>query len=179
MRSYFALLFVSLAVASFLGGTVHGFFPDETRTRSVLWVLTLFAIGFAAYACWNIAASLLLLKKSKTYIRVIFASLLLVYMFVVLFLSQDFAVAVFFYLPSTIFLFIGVLLYSLSAKQERLFFAVVGLLMTFLAAALQQLEVSLHPVYFTYNAVYHVVQAVALWLLFHGIGDLVTHPNFS
>ena len=33
---------------------------------------------------------------------------------------------------------------------------------------LQQLEIALHPVYFDHNAVYHVVQAAALVLLFLG-----------
>jgi hypothetical protein len=36
------------------------------------------------------------------------------------------------------------------------------------AAVLQQAQVSLHPVYFDHNAVYHVVQAVAVVLLYFG-----------
>jgi hypothetical protein len=37
-----------------------------------------------------------------------------------------------------------------------------------LAALLQQARVSIHPVYFNHNAVYHVVQGIALVLLYRG-----------
>ncbi len=44
----------------------------------------------------------------------------------------------------------------------------LGLALSVGAALLQQLEVALHPVYFDHNAVYHVVQACALVLLYLG-----------
>jgi hypothetical protein len=36
------------------------------------------------------------------------------------------------------------------------------------AAMLQQAKVAVHPVYFDHNAVYHVVQAIALVFLYFG-----------
>jgi hypothetical protein len=43
-----------------------------------------------------------------------------------------------------------------------------GLILSALAALLQQLRVSIHQVYFDHNAVYHVVQSLALVFLYFG-----------
>jgi hypothetical protein len=40
-------------------------------------------------------------------------------------------------------------------------------------ALVQQLRVALHPVYFNHNALYHVLQAAALFLCFLASGRLV------
>jgi hypothetical protein len=75
-------------------------------------------------------------------------------------------VAVAGYLPAAVFLLAGFLR---AALHERVWWAGLGawaLALTFVAAAIQQLRVALHPVYFNHNAFYHLVQAVALALLF-------------
>ena len=41
-------------------------------------------------------------------------------------------------------------------------------LLSVLAALLQQARIAIHPVYFDHNALYHVVQAAALVLLYFG-----------
>ncbi len=38
----------------------------------------------------------------------------------------------------------------------------MGVVLTFIAAAIQAFELKLHPVYFDHNAGYHVVQALGL-----------------
>src|SRR6266700_3934420 len=43
-----------------------------------------------------------------------------------------------------------------------------GLALSMLAALLQQARIAIHPVYFDHNALYHVVQALALVLLYFG-----------
>ena len=42
----------------------------------------------------------------------------------------------------------------------------LGLVLTLAAAGIQQARWSLHPVYLSYNALYHVVQAVALFCIY-------------
>jgi len=39
----------------------------------------------------------------------------------------------------------------------------------FAASALQQLHVGLHPRYFNHNALYHLIQGIALALLFNAL----------
>jgi hypothetical protein len=41
-----------------------------------------------------------------------------------------------------------------------------GMVLTLVAAAVQQRGIALHPVYFNHNALYHAIQAVALWLIY-------------
>lgn len=53
-------------------------------------------------------------------------------------------------------------------RERHVLVAVLGLPLTFVAAAVQQAGVALHPTYFDHNALYHLVQAVALWLFFLG-----------
>jgi hypothetical protein len=43
-----------------------------------------------------------------------------------------------------------------------------GLLLSVAAAVLQQAQVVIHPDYFDHNALYHVVQAIALLVLYLG-----------
>jgi sugar phosphate permease len=47
----------------------------------------------------------------------------------------------------------------------------LGLTLSVAAALLQQAHVALHPVYFDHNAVYHVVQAAALVVLYLGFHE--------
>src|SRR5205823_6043329 len=49
---------------------------------------------------------------------------------------------------------------------------VAGLGLIFIAAAAQQARIALHPRYFNHNALYHLIQALALWLLFLGLRRL-------
>jgi hypothetical protein len=43
---------------------------------------------------------------------------------------------------------------------------VAGLALVFVGAAVQQSGVALHPVYLDHNTVYHIIQGLALWLLY-------------
>jgi uncharacterized protein DUF6962 len=52
----------------------------------------------------------------------------------------------------------------------------LGLTLSAVAALLQQLEIALHPVYFDHNAVYHLVQAAALVLLYLGFRRVADSP---
>ena len=51
-----------------------------------------------------------------------------------------------------------------------------GLALSLVAAGLQHFRIALHPVYFNHNALYHVVQAIALYFIFLGLSGLL-HPS--
>jgi len=42
----------------------------------------------------------------------------------------------------------------------------LGLVLSLVASAIQQSGIALHPVYFNHNALYHVIQVVALFMIF-------------
>lgn len=49
---------------------------------------------------------------------------------------------------------------------------VAGVLFTFLAAAVQVFKISLHPRYFNFNSLYHLIQGAALYLIYVGAREL-------
>ena len=167
LRLWFVLFFSSIGVAAFTGGTVHGYFPHEgTIGHNVLWVVTLIAIGVTALCGWTIGAQLYFSELVAVWIVRAAGFVFIAYCGVVLFISRDFSVAIVHYLPATLFLlFVYGLVYQQRSESVMLI-GLFGLVLTFIAAGIQQAQWSLHPVYMSYDALYHVVQAVALFMIY-------------
>jgi hypothetical protein len=166
-RIGFLLFFGSLAVAALAGGTVHGFFPDEASLGySVLWTTSLLALGVTATAAWMIGVRLLFTERIVRRVSTLAALAALVYSFAVLFVTQDFLVALIGYLPATLFLLVCYPIAYRRKGEPTLLAGQVGLLLTLVAAAIQWGRISLHPFYFNHNAFYHLIQAIALLLIY-------------
>lgn len=169
LRPWFSLFFASVSAASLCGGTVHGFFLDEqTLGAAVLWPLTLLATGVTALSAWAIGAKLLFPRRVTSWVLSAAAVQFTVYSLVVLFWTQEFRVVLVNNLPAVVFLLLAFGLAYHREKHSSLFLAAGGLALTLIAALLQQLGVGIHPVYFNHNALYHVFQAIALFLFFLG-----------
>lgn len=174
LQFWFTIFFAAAGVASACGGTVHGFFADERMPgQAILWRATLLAVGVATLANWAIGARVLLAEHVAKWIIVAAGVQLAAYSVVVVFLSRDFRVAIADNLPAVLFLILALLLAYRREPRAGLFVAAGGMSLTLLAAALQQLQVAVHPRYFNHNAVFHVVQAVALLLFFLGGRSLI------
>ena len=174
LHAWVVLFFVSAAVASLCGGTLHGFFLDEKdAAHAVLWSFSLLAIGVTALSGWAIGARLALGPELVRWVvRAAFLQLA-VYAGVVLFVHDAFWVAIVDYLPAALFLLVAFVLAAQRDGRVTTSLGAWGLALSFVAAALQQLRVAVHPVYFNHNAVYHAVQAVALVLVFAGCRSLL------
>lgn len=169
LRLWFVVFFASAGMASLLGGSVHGFFPDKSSDgRRILWQATLLAILVTALAAWNIGAGLLLTERNASIVRRLAILQLVIFSFVVVFVRSEFSIAVVAYLPATLFLLIGLIDRYRSRRLPALRWGIAGLGMTFLAAAVQRLNVAIHPHYFDHNALYHVIQGAGLWMIFLG-----------
>jgi len=172
-RREHALFFGSAAVASLAGGTVHGFFLDaRTLGNAVLWRTTLIAIGGTAASAWAIGASVLFAAPTARRITIAAAAAFAAYCVVTVFITQDFRAALVFYLPAVVFLLVALSVAFARARELGTLVAIAGLGLMFIAAAVQQARIALHPTYFNHNALYHLIQAVALWLLFLGLRRL-------
>jgi hypothetical protein len=174
-RREHALFFGSAAVASLAGGTVHGFFLDaRTLGNAVLWRIALIAIGVTAASAWAIGARVLFPPPRPAARRITTAAVAAFagYSVLTLFITQDFRAAVAFYLPAAVFLLVVLSLAYARARERRILIAIAGLGLMFIAAAVQQARIGLHPTYLNHNALYHLIQAVALWLLFLGLRRL-------
>ena len=175
LRKWFVVFFASIAAASLLGGTMHGFFEYSTSpVRTVLWVATLLSILVTSFATWSIAAILQLDPPSARWVRAFALAQILALSVVVLFISREFVVAIVAYLPATVFFLIALVLAYLRRRDSALAWGVVGLALTFLGAAVQQLKVVVHPVYFDHNTFYHVIQFVALWMIYRSARWVIT-----
>jgi len=169
LRLWFVVFFASAGVASLLGGSVHGFFPDKSSDdRRILWQATLLAILVTGLAAWSIGAGLLLTERKATLVRRLAILQLVIFSVVVMFVKPEFYVAIIAYLPATLFLLIGLIAGYRSRRLPALRWGIAGLGLTFLAAAVQRLNIAIHPRYFDHNALYHVIQGAGLWMIFLG-----------
>ena len=167
LRLWFIIFFVSIGLAAFMGGTVHGYFANEgTPGHTLLWVTTLIAIGVTALSAWAIGAHLYFSEAIAAWITRGAVIVFGLYCFVVLFVTRDFLVAIIHYLPATIFLLTVYVLVYQQAQETAVLSGLLGLILTFIAAGVQQAQLSFHPVYLSYNALYHVLQVVALFLIY-------------
>lgn len=169
LRFWFTVFLSSICAASVCGGTVHGFFLDDrTLGYAVLWPATLLVMGVTALAMWAIAAHLLLPQRVR-WMLVVGGIQYVLYSITVLFLVQEFWVAMADNLPAILFLMLALGVTYHREKHWQLLLAAAGPAMVLIAAVLQYLRVGLDPVYFDYNALYHVLQGVAIFLLFQGM----------
>jgi len=164
-----ALLMAGLASAAFWGAVFHAFFPEDTATLPgfIAWIPVTLSIVVAAATLFGLGLRVLAPALRQQIRRRLVAAYAGAFAAVVLLVDESFTTIVRFYVPA--------LLLFLAAATARALrhgggwtLIALGLTLSAVAALLQQLEVALHPVYFDHNAVYHLVQAAALVLLFLG-----------
>jgi hypothetical protein len=174
LRRGFALFFAAAAISPLLGGTVHGFFPDdESPTGKALWRATLVSIGCAAALAAWIATRAWWGERGARRSRPWLAALLAAYVALVLAGVDRFAVAIAAYLPASLLLLLAFARAARRRGELRIGLGALGLALAFVGALGQQLRLGLHPVYFDHNAVYHVIQGGAFLLVFAGALPLV------
>ncbi len=124
------------------------------------------AIGLAALASWSVGAYLCLPASLARRVTVVASLVFAAYLAIVLFVSRSFAVAIAHYLPAAAFLLVAFILAWRRTRARILLSGVAGVVLTFVAAGVQQGGIGLDPRYFDHNALYHSIQAVALLLIF-------------
>ena len=164
LQRWFIVFFAATAVASLAGGAVHGFLADS----KLLWRLVLISLGVVSTAAWAIGARLLFADSMSRLITAAAAVEFVLYALVVVFVTDNFSVAIANYLPSTLFLIVAFFAAYGKSGAAPVAIGVAGLLLTLVAAGVQQARIALHPTYFNHNAVYHLLQAIALFCIFRG-----------
>ena len=170
LRPWAIGLFAGSGAAALFGGTVHGFFGDATTVGyRVLWPATILAVGATGLAAWGLGARVGGISAGGRRLTRIVLAAFVAWAAIVLAGQQAFVMAIVFYLPAVIYLTVRFArLYRRGPTPSRRE-ALIGFGLTFAAAAIQQLRIPIHPVWFDHNALYHVVQAVAFVLLFRGV----------
>lgn len=182
LRTRFVALFVALGVAAFLGAISHGFFPHQfapwysadTLVEELIWRGTMAAIGVAALGAWAAAVRIVGVEKTTQNVLVaVGVSMFAVYVLWIVFVSDEFRYAILYYTPASVFLWAAFILEWRRDRDRDLALGMVGMFLTFVAAGIQQAEINLHPRYFDYNALYHVVQGVGLFFIYRAAGRLI------
>ncbi len=152
----FAGLYAALGVAAFLGALSHGWFWDRSRgIGRTNWLVTMLAIGVANLFLWLIATRLF--SVAAPWGTAIAVGQFALYAGLALFVTRSFLLSSGFSLPPTL-----ALLAAFVWTSNWL--GAAGLVVALAAAGLQMARVS--GLGLTYNAFYHVVQALAFVLVF-------------
>jgi hypothetical protein len=165
-HSRWALAFAATAIASLAGGTVHGF-PHilGPGLTDALWLVTL--AGLVGASLGIVLASILRWPVSHVTRRA--AAVIIWVAYAVygawLLMHPVFVFAIGAYGAALVVLLASELAFHRHDRAVRPF--TWGVAVSAVAAAVQQSGWTPHR-YFNYNDVYHVLQAVAIWMLYRG-----------
>ena len=164
-----SVLMGGLASAALWGAVFHAFFPENTATLPgrLAWIPVTLSIVVAAAMLLEMGLRLLGRRVGEGLRRGVVAAYAGAFALVVVLVDESFTTIVRFYVPALLFLLVMASIRAARAGGGWTPIA-VGLACSAGAAVLQQMRVALHPVYFDHNAVYHVVQAAALVILYIG-----------
>ncbi|MGH7578796.1 MAG: DUF6962 family protein [Gemmatimonadales bacterium] len=174
-----AALMAGLASAAFWGAVFHAFFPEDTATLAgfIAWIPVTLSIVVAAAMLLEMGLRVLAAGLRATLRRAIVAVYAGSFALAVLLVDESFTTIVRFYVPALALFLVAATVRAIRRGGGWTLVA-LGLALSACAAVLQQMEVALHPVYFDHNAVYHVVQAAALVVLYLGFKG-VANPSSS
>ena len=158
-----ALAFLFTAAGSFFGGTYHGFYPVvSVLTAVVLWKFTVFSIGLASFfLVIGSSRKLLLIALVKLIVYMSWMTTHSEFLWVII----DYGAAL---------LIVGAV--HLVRRGPATPWVLGSIVASVLAALVQMSRLTLHE-HFNHNDLYHVIQLVALWLLYRG-GKL-TNPSIE
>ncbi len=160
----------ALASAAFFGALFHAFFPANTETRAgfFAWIPVSVSIMVVSCSLLSLGLRVLVPALSRRVRLLLVAPYCISFAYVVLFVDESYATIVRFYAPTLILFLIAAVREALRQDAKAWWLLAASFALSILAALLQQLQVALHPVYFDHNALYHVLQGVALVLLYFG-----------
>ncbi|SMH33905.1 hypothetical protein [Maritimibacter sp. HL-12] len=162
----YALLFAALGLAALLGGIWHGWFSGaQVGLGGAIWLGVLTAIGGANLALWLIAADLL---GARGLVLVGWGQLA-VFLLLALLVSRGFLLASGFSLPPVLLLLAAHGWKLVEGGGSVHAFGLAGFATALAGAALQAARIGLPALGLGHNALYHLMQALALTLVFFSV----------
>jgi len=164
------VLLGGLASAAFWGAIFHAFFPDDTATLPgfIAWIPVSLSILVVGATLLEVSLRLLAPRLTPRIRLSLVAVYAAAFAAVVLLIDESFSSIVRFYAPPLLLFLVAAAWQAIRAASTAWTLIAAAFAVSAAAAVLQQAEVSIHSVYFDHNAVYHVVQAVAVVLLYLG-----------
>lgn len=167
-RRLLVLLFLALAASSLFGAIFHAFFPLDTGTAGgfFVWMLVANSIGVIASTLWAINALAFMGVRVFKITLPLVAIYNISFIYTMFFIDSEFETIILFYAPPLIVLALVALTKSLRNWDFSWGGVFAGVILSFAAATAQYLKISPHPEYFDHNALYHLIQATSLAVLF-------------
>ena len=159
--------FFSTALASFVGGTFHGFrLILSSSILAGLWKVTVYLTGFSSF--FLLAAVIMAgLTPPVRHWALALSMLKLVVYLAWMVTHDDFLFVVFDYGSAMILILIFQVHAFYKFQSSAAGWIVGGILLSFVGAAIQQTGFSLHQ-HFNHNDLFHIVQMGAFYLLYRG-----------
>jgi hypothetical protein len=179
LRTLGGALFALLGASSLLGVVFHAFFPLKASSAGghAVWMLTGISIALTTSAVWYINAVLTRYRKLGRLVESLVPVYFAAFVFALFFVDYTFKTMISFYAPAVVLLaIIAVRTYARSRAREWVYLT-AGTGLSFTAAAVQAMKIGVHPVYFNFNALYHLIQGIALVFLFLAFRRLVQRPD--
>jgi hypothetical protein len=170
LRKAGLVIMLGLASAALFGAIFHAFFPAKTASPPgrIAWAPVVLSIVTVAATLLWLALSLLVPRLSPALARVLLLVYCGAFLTIALLVDDSFGGIVRFYGPALILMLVAAVIQAARTRSVGWGLIAGGFAISIVAALLQQAGVSIHPQYFNHNAVYHVVQGVALVLLYYG-----------
>ena len=165
---FWSFAFLATAFSALFGGSFHGF--SEILSLPVLnglWDLTLWSLGlvvfFMCLGTFHMGLSAKYLRLATIIITVILLSYLGRSYF-----YKEFLLVILNYGSALIFMLIFHGTRWLNTKDSSYAYMVWGVVISFIAAGIQQSNLALHE-HFNHNDLYHLVQLAGLLLMYKGV----------
>ena len=159
--------FRMLALGAFLGAISHGIGPYlSPLIRDSIWKFTTYCIGIMSYFMVLTMLHHLFDYPVVLRLRWILIALIIIYLAVVT-INDNFINVIRFYVPLMVMVVLGLLYTWLTGNADGTSMIILGILISFIAAGVQQSGIVLHE-HMNYNDIAHFIQMVAMWCFYRG-----------
>ena len=160
-------VFRMLALGAFLGAISHGIGPYfRPGIGDFVWKFTTYSIGIMSYFMVLTMLHHLFDYPIVLRLRWILIGLIIIYLVIVT-INDNFINVIRFYLPLMVIVVLGLLYTRLTVNADGTNMIILGILISFIAAGVQQSRVVLHE-NMNYNDIAHFIQMVAMWCFYRG-----------
>jgi hypothetical protein len=159
-----SISFFAIGLAAATGGTYHGFVQSmSVSISSALWKITLYSIGISTF-CMLSGMILAALKGKVETIFLILAAIQFLAFAILITRSYEYKYVIHDYVPAMAVI-LALCIYRLNKPYA--IWIIAGILISFAAAGIQLSGFTLHK-NFNHNDLYHVIQMIAMYLLYKG-----------
>jgi len=159
--------FRMLALGAFLGAISHGIGPYLSPVlQDSVWKFTTYSIGIMSYFMVLTMLHHLFDYPVVLRWRWILIALIIIYLIIVT-INDNFINVIRFYVPLMFKVVVGLLYSWLTISANGTDMIILGILISFIAAGVQQSGIVLHE-HMNYNDMAHFIQLIAMWCFYRG-----------